>query len=663
MPSHSSQNQYPEDEGFFGRLATRLKNAMPSSGRSGRSHVRDSSEPDLSRASYERGWSDPYERRKSKTPGRARALVVVLALLVAVVCVAGIRIGMLKGNVDNALDQVDAVSDALQAGDSDGIREASGELQKSVTAVDRQIHSLPWNLMIHLPVVGRDVKGVQDITAAVGDFCDSALPTLDSVADEISVNDLFVNGAVNTAELVSIQGFLREIAPELRIAADEISAVPTARINRLDSLESKAKSTLMQVADIVDTVAEVDLPAIFGANEEKRTYLVIAQTNAELRATGGFPGAWVPVTVQDGKIELGTTVACQHHETDFDWTEEEREVFYITGERDTSGLNFSPNFPVVAPRLAHAYEDFINTYNEEHTDEEQEKAYDNYILGLSDDLEIIDHEEMNVAGVIAIDPVFLQRLLSLTKGVKVYKQKVDGTNAAEMLMHTAYVKFSPRHQDLFFSRVASKGFKKIMSGLDKINKGKLLKILTKSAKDYRLQVWMKNEQEERLVDAMGMAGSISDDETRPELGVYVNDNTWAKIDWYLDMRTEIGRKHYNSDGTTTYPVTTTFTNTGTYDELMSINRYVAGYNRTKTRRDDMILYPLLMAPAGGTISNVEVSKGNDFMEFSLYGRDVWEGFINVHAEQTVTVTYDVTVSANAQTDMTLRTTALAQQFD
>ena len=51
------------------------------------------------------------------------------------------------------------------------------------------------------------------------------------------------------------------------------------------------------------------------------------------------------------------------------------------------------------------------------------------------------------------------------------------------------------------------------------------------------------------------------------------------------------------------------------------------------------------------------------MEFSLYGRDVWEGFINVHAEQTVTVTYDVTVSANAQTDMTLRTTALAQQFD
>ena len=96
MPSHSSQNQFPEDEGFFGRLAARIKDALPSGGHSGRSHMRDTAEPDLSRASYERGWSDPYERRKSKAPGKARALVIVLAVLVALVSIAGIRISMLK---------------------------------------------------------------------------------------------------------------------------------------------------------------------------------------------------------------------------------------------------------------------------------------------------------------------------------------------------------------------------------------------------------------------------------------------------------------------------------------------------------------------------------------------------------------------------------------
>lgn len=665
MSLHNASHYRPRNEGPLSRVKEWLEDLELSRLRRGpaarrsRAHARGLSTDDLSRASFESGHRGAYQVPESGGPNVLRRRLVVLAVLVALIVVGLVRVSILRSRVNTVLDQAEIVLESLQTGDSQRLRTASAELDEAIDAIDRQVHSLPWHVMGALPVVGRDVRGVQDIVAAVHDFSDAALPALASLPENVSVDNLFVDEAVNIETLVAAQDLLRTIAPELRRAADDISAVPTARIKRLDDVESQAKALLLQVADIVDAAKEVDIPAMFGANGERRTYLIVAQTNAELRATGGFPGAWVPVYVQDGEIELGDTQTIQHFETDFDWTAEEREVFYITGERDTSAVNFTPNFPLVGFRFAKAFQDYMNTIGMQ---EAEEAAYDNYYLGLTDTIETDGIGETAIDGVILIDPVFLQRLLALTPGVKVYGERVTGENAAQMLMHDAYVNYTTARQDRFFSRVASKTFRKVMASLDSIDKGDLVKVFTTSIADYRLQVWMATEAEEKLMIAMGVSGAIESDETRPELGVYVNDNTWAKIDWYLKMQTEIGEQIYNADGTTTYAVTTTFTNTGSYDELKSLKGYISGFNGHKDRVDDMILYPLLMAPAGGSISNVEVSKGNDFMEFTLYGRDVWEGLIHVHGEQTVTVTYDVTVSSEAQTVLSLRTTPTAQEF-
>ena len=44
---------------------------------------------------------------------------------------------------------------------------------------------------------------------------------------------------------------------------------------------------------------------MLGANGQTRTYVVVAQNNSELRATGGFPGSTGLLTGTNGKIELG----------------------------------------------------------------------------------------------------------------------------------------------------------------------------------------------------------------------------------------------------------------------------------------------------------------------------------------------------------------------
>ena len=131
------------------------------------------------------------------------------------------------------------------------------------------------------------------------------------------------------------------------------------------------------------------------------------------------------------------------------------------------------------------------------------------------------------------------------------------------------------------------------------------------------------------------------------LGVYVNDNTWAKICWYLTLNTQVTGSVTNADGTVTYDVTTTFTNTITAEEAESAYTYITGDSPLKRSTDDMCLSPLLVAPAGGTITDVACSGVGTFTEVTLYGHDVWAGSVNIGAQETATVTYKVTVAAGA----------------
>ena len=44
---------------------------------------------------------------------------------------------------------------------------------------------------------------------------------------------------------------------------------------------------------------------------------------------------------------------------------------------------------------------------------------------------------------------------------------------------------------------------------------------------------MANEDEEHAIERLGFSGAIGTDPTTPELGVYIHDETWAKMGWYL----------------------------------------------------------------------------------------------------------------------------------
>ena len=109
-------------------------------------------------------------------------------------------------------------------------------------------------------------------------------------------------------------------------------------------------------------------------------------------------------------------------------------------------------------------------------------------------------------------------------------------------------------------------------------------------------------------------------------------------------------------------MTTKLINTADYETILSAPSYISGTNPEKKTIDTMIERPIILAPAGGVVTNMNLDGDGGMIEGTLYGFDCWTGTIDLRCGQTATLTYTVTTSANAASDLVLDTTPLAQDF-
>ena len=266
-------------------------------------------------------------------------------------------------------------------------------------------------------------------------------------------------------------------------------------------------------------------------------------------------------------------------------------------------------------------------------------------------------------GVIAIDPVLLQKLLALTGGIEVDGYSIDGSNAAKALLNDAYNEIPIDQTDQFFSDVASQAFDHVMGSLGSMSLPNLVQTLGDAVGEQHLFAWMANADEQALVEKAGAAGTLGNDSANPQLGVFISDDTWSKKSWFFSTDTQVSDGTTNADGTMTYHVTTTLTNHLTADEADNSVKYITGTNLARRDNTDMVMWIYLVAPAGGSISNVSQEGGDmalqDFTELPYNGLSVTFANPRIDGGETMTVTYTVTCAAGAA-PMTVRTTPTAQ---
>ena len=150
------------------------------------------------------------------------------------------------------------------------------------------------------------------------------------------------------------------------------------------------------------------------------------------------------------------------------------------------------------------------------------------------------------------------------------------------------------------------------------------------------------------------------------MGVYVNNYSYSKMDWFLDKRTSIDSAVENADGSTTYHVTTTLKNTMTSQEKAEMPGYFQGHNGISQDIDDEVLRLYLYAPAGGSISDIKTSGSGsiEMNEATHDGLKVAWGGVHMLLGQDIKVEYTVTTSKDSgHKELQVRTTPTAQTFE
>lgn len=596
--------------------------------------------PDASRMDSSYHTPQPPKKKTGRVVG------IVIGVILAVVLVGGGTMGFMlyksamtvKDRAGAVMDQAGVLKDALMNGDTDTLDTAVGEVAEGIAFIDNEVHGGLWDAATLIPVVGEDIKSMQKLGDAASELSDGALVPIASSLSGMKLSELIQDGAINVQLVTALSTAVSEAAPVISDSAAVIASLPEPHIPQLKSILGKVQEPAVQAKGLISEIEPMLklLPQMLGANGP-RNYLIIAQNNSELRSTGGLPGSWGVMNITDGRIELGDFFTILHEQgLNVSATPEEISLICSSIHTDPAQVNFSPNFVRVGELSREYWAQ----------------------MGHGD-----------VDGVIAIDPVFLQRLLGLAGGYTAANGlEINGETAAQALLSDAYWLYGNDgdSQDEFFSSVASNAFQQIMGNLGSIDFVELIDVFTKSAEDGRILAWMLNPEEEAVLENIGVSGSMSTDTAKPELGVYFNDDTISKISWYAKTDTQIGDGVKNPDGTTTYSVTTTVANTLDYATAEAAPLYISGSNEKKRDVTDMLLYVMLFAPAGGSISDLTFSDGaivGDLptIEGDVYGLHMISNHIHLLGGETVTITYNVTTAADAVEPLSLRTTPLAQE--
>lgn len=577
---------------------------------------------------------------------RGRRIAAIVGAIVAVlVVVCGVCGALVYRDAMDVLDQskdvmaqATTISDALKNGNGDELNSTVQGMASEVSSMHAKTRGPLWTAASYVPVLGDDIRVARGVVEQADNLMQNAFVPAAQSLQGVSLSTLLTDATVDVQTLETVSAALSQAQPVVKQASEAIDALPQAHIGKIRDAVDKVRGPIASAAETLRGLNEIApmLPQMLGANGT-RNYLLVAQNLAELRSTGGLPGSMGILTVDNGHISMGEFAGLQEvNNTEgghYGFTDEEVAIW--GGGRDRLGQYFGDTNLI--PDFARDSQIWSEWWQ--------------------------DKKGTAVDGVIAIDPVLLQKILALTGGIEVDGYSIDGSNAAKALLNDAYNEMPIDQTDQFFSDVASQAFDHVMGSLGSMSLPDLVQTLGDAVGEQHLFAWMANADERALVVKAGAAGTLGNDSANPQLGVFISDDTWSKKSWFFSTDTQVSDGTTNADGATTYHVTTTLTNHLTADEANNSVKYITGTNLARRDNTDMVMWIYLVAPAGGSISNVSQEGGDmtlqDFTELPYNGLSVTFANPRIDGGETMTVTYAVTCAAGAA-PMTVRTTPTAQ---
>ncbi|PYY36727.1 hypothetical protein DEJ16_02770 [Curtobacterium sp. MCJR17_055] len=521
----------------------------------------------------------PESRRTAARRGfRARIVLwIVLALvllLIFAVAWVGARGLLAKRHLEQSVALVSSLRSEIAEGDDAATRRTAEQLVDHASSARRLTADPIWSAAQQTPFFGSNLRAVREIAAVVDDVATGTVQPAVGIVGDIG-GDAFApkDGRIDLQRLIDVQPLIGEVTKSLQVASTRADAIDTgSTLSPVTSAVNRLRNALEPVSQQAATANKVVqlAPAMLG-HDGDRDYVLLFQNNAELRAGGGIPGAVALLQVKDGAISLGNQAAGSSfgpYEKPVLPLSPETTSLYgdITG-RYMQDVNLTPRFDVTG---ALAREMWKQKFGQQ------------------------------VDGVLAIDPVTLGYILRATGPVQLPTgDTLTSDNAAKLLLSDVYAKYpDPAVQDAFFASAASAVFEKVSSG--GFDTKAFIGALTDGTKDGRLRLWSADEAEQKQIAGTAVAGTLptASAETR-EFGVYLNDGTAAKMDYYLDKKVSVGSSVCRKDGRPTSVVEVTLKNTAPADAATSLPRYVTGGGDFGTEPGKIKTLVAVYAPKNG----------------------------------------------------------------
>ena len=502
-------------------------------------------------------------------------ILVVLVGLVVWGSILANRAFAAKDALEEAIPLASKTQDLIAAGDLEGAKAAAGELTVLTAEARTQTKGRLWKAAEWVPVVGPNMAAVRVSSTAVDDLVHGAvIPATDITIDALKPQ----GGAIDLVVLQQLADTVGTASDTIDQVASDLNGLDRSAligpvesgVKQLDEAVTKLKPTL----DTADTTLKV-LPAALGA-DGPRNYLMLFQNNAESRGTGGNPAAVVLVNVTDGKI----SIAKQANSGDFN--------------------NNRPE-PIIElhPETAALYGDKIGRFMPDITltpdfteSAELMRAYWAESFGTPID------------GVVSFDPVALSYLLGATGPVKLSTgDTLTADNAVSELLNRVYFRFPEGdEQDAYFAAAASSVFGALMSGSG--DTSALVDSLGKAVDEGRLMYVPTAEAEAEFIAGSRIDGKLPvDNSEKTMVGVYVDDITEGKLDYYAKLAVAATSDHCTVEAPT-FTTTATFASTLKPGDVDDLAEYIspARFFAKGTISTDLVLY----GPVGSTFASATV---------------------------------------------------------
>jgi hypothetical protein len=518
----------------------------------------------------------PESRRTAVRRGSRVVLWIVLALvllLIFAVAWVGARGLLAKRHLEQSVSLVSTLRSEITEGNTPAALRTAKQLEDHASAARSLTGDPIWGAAQHMPFFGTNLRAVREVAVVVDDVASGAVRPVAGVIGDLN-EDAFTpkGGHIDVQPLVDAQPEVARATKTLSKATNEADRIDTsATLSPVTSAVNQLRNALATVSQQADTANKVLqlAPAMLG-HDGDRDYVLLFQNNAELRAGGGIPGAVALLQTRDGAISLGNQAAGSSFGP-FDKPvlplSAETTSLYgdITG-RYMQDVNLTPRFDVTGALVREMWKQKFG---------------------------------QQVDGVLAIDPVTLGYILRATGPVQLPTgDTLTSDNAAKLLLSDVYAKYpDPTVQDAFFASAASAVFEKVSSG--GFDTKKFIAALTDGTKDGRLRLWSADKAEQKQITGTAVAGDLpsASAQTR-EFGVYLNDGTAAKMDYYLNKKVSVGSSVCRKDGRPTSVVEVTLKNTAPADAATSLPRYVTGGGAFGTEPGKIKTLVAVYAPAG-----------------------------------------------------------------